>query len=103
LVTALSGMVGRFLPGRSDDDRSLPVAPDSNCTVDLEHMTRHAGDHPQPRTQRCTQVYRRADGVWKGVLRKPGVTWRPDNTWAQSRSCMTGDRTNHVQTFRLRY
>lgn len=30
LVTALSGMVGRFLPGRSDDDRSLPGAPDSN-------------------------------------------------------------------------
>jgi hypothetical protein len=30
LVTALSGMVGRFLPGRSDDDRSLPAAPDGN-------------------------------------------------------------------------
>jgi len=24
LVAALSGMVGRFLPGRSDDGRSLP-------------------------------------------------------------------------------
>jgi hypothetical protein len=30
LVTALSGVVGRFLPGRSDDGRSLPGAPDSN-------------------------------------------------------------------------
>jgi len=30
LVTGLSGMVGRFLPGRSDDDRSLPGAPDGN-------------------------------------------------------------------------
>ena len=103
LVTGLSGMVGRFLPGRSDNHRSLPGAPDGNdsnshddpsddrrlsspdypfdasyqpnvvtvggddvgCTVDLEHVTRHAGDHRQPRTLRCTQVYRRADGVWK--------------------------------------
>jgi ketosteroid isomerase-like protein len=63
----------------------------------------HAGDHPQPWTLRCTQVYRRADGVWKVVPRKSRLTWRPGNTWAQSRSGMTGDQTNHVQTFRLRY
>ena len=34
---------------------------------------------------------------------QPRVTWRSDNTWAQSRLCMTGDRTNHVQTLCLRY
>ena len=79
------------------------VGDDLAYTVDLEHMARHAGDHPQPRTLRCTQVYRRADGVWKVVLRKSTVTWRPGNTWAQSRSCITGDWTSHVQTFRLRY
>jgi DNA-directed RNA polymerase specialized sigma24 family protein len=79
------------------------VGDDVGYTVDLEHMTRHAGDHPQPRTLRRTQVCRREDGEWKVVLRKSRVTWRSDNTWAQSRSCMTGDRTNHVQTFCLRY
>ena len=63
----------------------------------------YAGDHPQRRTLRCTQVYRRTDGVWKVVLRKSRVTWRSDNTWAQSRSCMAWDRTNHVQTFCLRH
>ena len=45
------------------------VGDDLAYTVDLEHMTRHAGDHPQPRTLRCTQVYRREDGEWKVVLR----------------------------------
>jgi hypothetical protein len=38
-------------------------------TVDLEHMTRHAGDHPTPRTLRCTQAYRRENGEWKVILR----------------------------------
>jgi SnoaL-like domain len=38
-------------------------------TVDLEHMTRHVGDHPQARTLRCTQVYRREEAEWKVVLR----------------------------------
>ena len=38
-------------------------------TVDLEHMTRHVGDRPHPRTFRCTQVYRRENGEWKVVLR----------------------------------
>ena len=45
------------------------VGDDVAYTVDLEHMTRHAADHPQPRTLRCTQVYRREDGEWKVVLR----------------------------------
>jgi ketosteroid isomerase-like protein len=41
------------------------VGDDLACTVDLEHMTRHAGDQPQPRTLRCTQAYRREEGRWK--------------------------------------
>ena len=45
------------------------VADDVAYTVDLEHMTRHPGEHPQPRTLRCTQVYRRENGEWKVVLR----------------------------------
>jgi len=45
------------------------VNDDLAYTVDLEHMTRHAGDQPMPRTLRCTQVYRREDGEWKVVLR----------------------------------
>ena len=56
---------------------------DVGYTVDLEHMTRHADDHPQPRTVRCTQVYRREDGEWKVVLRKSRLTWRSDNTWCR--------------------
>lgn len=38
-------------------------------TVDLEHMTRHAGDNPTPRTLRCTQAYRYEDGEWRVILR----------------------------------
>ena len=45
------------------------VGNDVAYTVDLERMTRHTGDQPQPRTLRCTQVYRREDGEWKVVLR----------------------------------
>jgi ketosteroid isomerase-like protein len=45
------------------------VGDDFAYTVDLEHMIRHAGDRPQPRTLRCTQAYRREDGEWKVVLR----------------------------------
>jgi ketosteroid isomerase-like protein len=45
------------------------VRADVAYTVDLEHMTRHSGDLPKPRTLRCTQVYRREDGEWKVVLR----------------------------------
>ena len=45
------------------------VGEDLAYTVDLEHMTRHVDDRPQPRTLRCTQVYRRENGEWKVVLR----------------------------------
>ena len=45
------------------------VGDDLAYTVDLEHMTRHAGDHPTPRTLRCTQAYRRENGQWKVILR----------------------------------
>ena len=45
------------------------VGHDLAYTVDLEHMTRHAGDQPVPRTLRCTQVYRRENGAWKVILR----------------------------------
>jgi ketosteroid isomerase-like protein len=45
------------------------VGKDLAYTIDLEHMTRYAGDRPQPRILRCTQVYRRENGEWKVVLR----------------------------------
>lgn len=45
------------------------VGDDLAYTVDLEHMTRHAGGHPTPRTLRCTQAYRRENGEWKVILR----------------------------------
>jgi ketosteroid isomerase-like protein len=45
------------------------VGDDLAYTVDLEHMARHVGDRPHPRTLRCTQVYRREDGEWKVILR----------------------------------
>jgi ketosteroid isomerase-like protein len=45
------------------------VGDDLAYTVDLEHMTRHVGDRPNPRTLRCTQVYRRENGEWKVILR----------------------------------
>jgi ketosteroid isomerase-like protein len=45
------------------------IGDDVAYTVDLEHMTRHVGDQPQPRTLRCTQIYRREGGEWKVVLR----------------------------------
>ena len=47
-------------------------------TVDLEHMTRHAGGRPQPRTLRCTQAYRREGGQWKVVLRHADELPRKD-------------------------
>ena len=46
------------------------VGDDLAYTVDLEHMTRHAGDHPTPRTLRCTQAYRRENSEWKVMLHK---------------------------------
>jgi ketosteroid isomerase-like protein len=45
------------------------VGDDLAYTVDLEHMTRQTGDHPGPRTLRCTHVYRRENGQWKVILR----------------------------------
>jgi ketosteroid isomerase-like protein len=53
--------------GIASTDRSVEnvvtvVSGDLAYTVDLEHMTRHAGDRPQPRTLRCTQAYRRESG-----------------------------------------
>ena len=45
------------------------VGDDLAYTVDLEYMTRHAGDQPQPRTLRRTQAYRRENGEWKVILR----------------------------------
>ena len=45
------------------------VRDDLAYTVDLERMTRQVDDRPQPRTLRCTQVYRRENGEWKVVLR----------------------------------
>ena len=54
------------------------VADDVAHTVDLEHMTRHAGDHPTPRTLRCTQAYRRENGEWKVILRHADELPRKD-------------------------
>jgi ketosteroid isomerase-like protein len=47
-------------------------------TVDLEHMTRHDGGRPQPRTLRCTQAYRREGGMWKVMLRHADELPRKD-------------------------
>ena len=54
------------------------VGDDLAYTVDLEHMTRHAGDQPQPRTLRCTQAYRRENGEWKVILRHADELPRQD-------------------------
>jgi ketosteroid isomerase-like protein len=60
--------------GIAASDRSVEnvvtvVNHDLAYTVDLEHMIRHVGDRPQPRTLRCTQGYRHEGGTWKVVLR----------------------------------
>jgi hypothetical protein len=54
------------------------VSDDLAYPVDLEHMTRHVGDRPQPRTLRCTQAYRRESGHWKVVLRHADELPRKD-------------------------
>jgi ketosteroid isomerase-like protein len=55
------------------------VSDDLAYTVDLEHMTRHAGEFPAPRTLRCTQAYRREDGEWKVILRHADELPRKDD------------------------
>ena len=60
------------------------VHEDLAYTVDLEHMTRHLGDRPQPRTLRCTQAYRREKGEWKVVLRHADELPRKDDDQGRS-------------------
>jgi len=69
--------------GIASTDRSVEnvvtvISGDLAYTVDLEHMTRQAGDRPQPRTLRCTQAYRREGGEWKVVLRHADELPRKD-------------------------
>jgi hypothetical protein len=69
--------------GIAATDRSMEnvvtvVGDDLAYTVDLEHMTRHTGDQPEPRTLRCTQAYRRESGQWKVVLRHADELPRQD-------------------------
>ena len=64
---------------RSVENVVTVVNDDLAYTVDLEHMTRHIGDHPQPRTLRCTQAYRREGDGWKVVLRHADELPRKDD------------------------
>ena len=64
--------------GRTAENVVTVVHGDLAYTVDLEHMTRHLGDQPQPRTLRCTQAYRRENGEWKVVLRHADELPRKD-------------------------
>jgi ketosteroid isomerase-like protein len=64
--------------GRSAENVVTVVGDGLAYTVDLEHMTRHAGDVPQHRTLRCTQAYRRESGQWKVVLRHADELSRKD-------------------------
>lgn len=63
---------------RSAENVLAVVNDDLAYTVDLEHMTRHAGDQLVPRTLRSTQVYRREGGEWKVVLRHADELPRKD-------------------------
>jgi ketosteroid isomerase-like protein len=54
---------------RSEENIVTVFGEDLAYTVNLEHMTRHAGGEPRPYTLRCTQAYRLEDGEWKIVLR----------------------------------
>jgi ketosteroid isomerase-like protein len=65
--------------GRAAENIVTVVGDDLAYTVDLEHMTRHAGDQPQPRTLRCTQVYRHENGQWKVILRHADELPRKDD------------------------
>ena len=72
------------------------VGDDLAYTVDLEHMTRHAGDQPQPRTLRCTQAYRRENGEWKVILR------HADELPGKRRTAkMTHSRPHHITPLML--
>jgi ketosteroid isomerase-like protein len=63
---------------RHEENVVTVAGDDLAYTVDLEHMTRHAGGRPQPRTLRCTQAYRREGGQWKVVLRHADELPRKD-------------------------
>ena len=71
---------GELVEGRPEPFKVLWSHADDDIayTVDLEHMTRHVGDRLQPRTRRCTQVYRRENGQWKVVLRHADELPRKD-------------------------
>ena len=66
------------------------VGDDLACTVDLEHMIRHAGDQPQSRTLRCTQAYRRENGEWKVILRHATSLPAKTNTKGDPQSLRLG-------------
>ena len=70
--------VGIKATDRSAENVVTVVGEDLAYTVDLEHMTRHVGDRTEPRTLRCTQAYRRENGVWKVVLRHADELPRKD-------------------------
>ena len=54
---------------RRVDNIVTTVGEDLAFTVDLEHVIRHASEHAQSRTLRCTQAYRLEHGQWKVILR----------------------------------
>ncbi len=70
--------VGIKATDRTVENVVTVVRDDLAYTVDLEHMTRRAGDRSQPRTLRCTQAYRRENGEWKVVLRHADELPRKD-------------------------
>jgi ketosteroid isomerase-like protein len=55
--------------GRSVENVLTVVGQDLACTVDLEHMERTHDGRTYHRVLRCTQVYRREDGMWKVLVR----------------------------------
>ncbi len=69
---------------RRSENIVTTVHDDLAFTVDLEHMIRHVGDRPEPRTLRCTQAYRRESGEWKVVLRHADELPRKDEDQGRS-------------------
>ena len=60
-------------------ERLLTTASDDLAvTVVLEHMTREVDGHPDRRTLRTTQAYRRENGDWRLILRHAN-TVTPDD------------------------